>query len=539
MQYGVSAAGPSGQSGVAVSRPRSGHVVAAEYVLRPDETIISKTDLRGNVTYANDNFVRISGYSRDELVGSPQSIERHPYMPRQVFEDLWATLKEGKAWGGMIKNRCRNGDEYWVLAFVAPIVKDGQATGYTSIRVKPPEAALRATQALYDRLNAGDTSVVLRNGVPTPTSFGARVKRFFNFSLKAKFNLLALLITAVLGNGVVEVLLNDNPAEVLFILPGWMLIMLGLYALRRSVITPLKEATEFLGSLSSGNLYDRIPARGDDELGQVSQWLRILQVNIKLLVGQIQESTRQVNESSSRIAQGNTELAARTEAQSASLQQTAAAMDEITSTVVSNADNAASASDLVHRTSDVARDGRAAVSQVTAVMDDIYEGSRKITDIIAVIDSIAFQTNILALNAAVEAARAGEQGRGFAVVAGEVRALAQRSATAAKEIKELIVTSSGNVEKAHGSVRDAERTMSDILDSADKAAQLMTDIANASREQSVGVSQVSTAIAHLDELNSQNEAQVDAVADTSQGMLRQAQVLVDLVSEFKVVAPTR
>ena len=539
MQYGVSAVSPSGQSSRAVGRPRPQGVVAAEYVLRPDETIISKTDLRGNITYANDNFVRISGYSRDELVGSSQSIERHPYMPKQVFADLWATLKEGKAWGGMIKNRCKNGDEYWVLAFVAPIVKNGQTTGYTSIRVKPAEAPLRATQALYDRLNAGDNSVVLRNGVPTSTSFGARFKRFFNVSLKAKFNLMALLVTAVLGNGVVEVMLNGNPSEVFFILPGWLVILAGLYALRRSVITPLNEATEFLGSLSSGNLYDRIPARGDDELGQVSQWLRILQVNIKLLVGQIQESTRQVNESSSSIAQGNAELAARTEAQSASLQQTAAAMDEITSTVISNADNAASASELVHKTSDVARDGRNAVGQVTSVMDDIYEGSRKITDIISVIDSIAFQTNILALNAAVEAARAGEQGRGFAVVAGEVRALAQRSAMAAKEIKELIVASSGNVEKAHGSVRDAERTMSEILDSADKAAQLMTDIANASREQSVGVTQVSTAIAHLDELNSQNEAQVDAVADTSQGMLLQAHVLADLVSEFKVVAPTR
>ena len=342
-------------------------------------------------------------------------------------------------------------------------------------------------------------------------------------------------MTVVLGYGV----LAGDFSDACFMVPGWALALAALYALRRSVVVPLREATEFLGSLSSGNLYDRIPARGDDELGQISQWLRILQVNIKLLVGQIQESTRQVNESSSSIASGNTELANRTEAQSTSLQQTAAAMDEITSTVTSNADNAVSASDLVHKTSDVARQGRGAVSQVTSVMDEIYQGSRKINDIISVIDSIAFQTNILALNAAVEAARAGEQGRGFAVVAGEVRALAQRSANAAKEIKELIVTSSGHVEKAHGSVQEAERTMSEILDSADKAAQLMTDIANASREQSVGVSQVSAAIAHLDELNAQNEAQVDSVAETSQSMLRQAHVLAELVREFKVVAPSR
>lgn len=518
----------------------SGRAVApAEYVLRPNETIISKTDLKGNITYANDNFVRISGYTRDELIGAPQSIERHPYMPKQVFADLWSTLQDGKAWGGMIKNRCKNGDEYWVLAFVAPIVKNGEVTGYTSIRVKPAEQALAATIALYERLNQGDNSTVLHNGVPTSMSFWARTRRLFQFSLKTKFNLMALLVTLVLGGSGVSAVLNGRINELYILVPELAIILVGLYALRRSLISPLTDATKMLVSLSSGNLYDRIPARGDDELGQISQWLRILQVNIKLLVGQIQETTQLVNQSSAGIASGNAELAERTEAQSSSLQETAAAMEEITSTVKSNADNANSASDLVHKTSEVARDGRVSVGQVTAVMNDIYDGSRKINDIITVIDGIAFQTNILALNASVEAARAGEQGRGFAVVAGEVRALAQRSATAAKEIRELIVTSSGNVERAHASVREAEKTMGEILSSADKAAQLMIDIANASREQSVGVSQVSEAIAHLDQLNVQNEAQVDAVAGASQQMRRQAQSLSDLVSEFKIVAPSR
>lgn len=539
MQYGVSVAGPWAHSNAAVSSPRRGAAVAAEYILGPDETVISKTDLRGNITYANDDFVRISGYTREELIGAPQNIVRHPDMPKQAFADLWATLKQKKAWGGIICNRCKNGDVYWVLAFVAPIVKDTQVVGYTSIRVKPPEEALKVAKALYKRLNAGDTSVILRNGVATPTSLAARLKRVFNFSLGAKFNGLALLVTLILGALGANAVLIGRTAELYVIAPALALILVGLYALRRSVIAQLKEATGFLGSLSSGNLYDRIMARGDDELGQLSQWLRILQVNIRLLVSQIQESTRQVNESSSSIVHGNNDLAARTEAQSANLQQTATAMDEITSTVTSNADNAVSASALVHKTSDIAREGRGAMGQVTTVMNDIYEGSRKITDIISVIDAIAFQTNILALNAAVEAARAGEEGRGFAVVAGEVRALAQRSATAAKEIKELIVASSGNVEKAHGSVREAERTMSQILESAEKAAQLMTDIANASREQSVGVSQVSAAIAQLDQLNSQNESQVDAVAGTSQNMLRQANALAELVSEFKVVASTQ
>jgi aerotaxis receptor len=343
----------------------------------------------------------------------------------------------------------------------------------------------------------------------------------------------------VLGGSGVSAVLNGRINELYILVPELAIILVGLYALRRSLISPLTDATKMLVSLSSGNLYDRIPARGDDELGQISQWLRILQVNIKLLVGQIQETTQLVNQSSAGIASGNAELAERTEAQSSSLQETAAAMEEITSTVKSNADNANSASDLVHKTSEVARDGRVSVGQVTAVMNDIYDGSRKINDIITVIDGIAFQTNILALNASVEAARAGEQGRGFAVVAGEVRALAQRSATAAKEIRELIVTSSGNVERAHASVREAEKTMGEILSSADKAAQLMIDIANASREQSVGVSQVSEAIAHLDQLNVQNEAQVDAVAGASQQMRRQAQSLSDLVSEFKIVAPSR
>ena len=149
MQYGVSVAGPWAHSNAAISSPGRGAAVTAEYVLRPDETVISKTDLRGHITYANDNFVRISGYTREELIGAPQSIERHPDMPKHVFADLWATLKQNKAWGGMIHNRCKNGADYWVLAFVAPIVKDTQVVGYTSIRVKPPEEALKAAKALY------------------------------------------------------------------------------------------------------------------------------------------------------------------------------------------------------------------------------------------------------------------------------------------------------------------------------------------------------------------------------------------------------
>jgi methyl-accepting chemotaxis protein len=247
----------------------------------------------------------------------------------------------------------------------------------------------------------------------------------------------------------------------------------------------------------------------------------------------VRQAADSVATASTQIAQGNHDLSQRTEMQASALQQTAASMDELSSTVQQNADHANQANGLALRASDVARDGGASVEQVIHTMRGITESSRRIADIIGTIDGIAFQTNILALNAAVEAARAGEQGRGFAVVASEVRSLAQRSATAAKEIRQLITDSVERVEQGNHQVAQAGGTMQGVVQAIGEVAALMQGISSASREQSVGVHQVGEAVNQMDQVTQQNAALVEEAAAAAQSLNQQAQELVSAMSVFR------
>jgi len=251
-------------------------------------------------------------------------------------------------------------------------------------------------------------------------------------------------------------------------------------------------------------------------------------------VGEVRDRTQTITVASREIASGNADLSSRTESQASSLEETASSMEELTATVKQNADHAQQANQLVESASTIAATGGQIVSRVVDTMGSIKESSRKIVDIISVIDGIAFQTNILALNAAVEAARAGEQGRGFAVVAAEVRNLAQRSAGAAKEIKTLIGESVGNVDAGSKLVDEAGSTMGLIVDSVKKVANIMTEISEASREQSVGIEEVNRAITQMDEMTQQNAAMVEQAAAATESLEEQAQALTEVVHIFKL-----
>jgi len=255
---------------------------------------------------------------------------------------------------------------------------------------------------------------------------------------------------------------------------------------------------------------------------------------LREVVGQIKEASEAINTAAQEIAAGNQDLSARTEEQASSLEETASSMEELNATVRNNADNSRQANELAKNSNDIAVKGGAMVKEVIVTMDEIQESSRKIADIITVIDSIAFQTNILALNAAVEAARAGEQGRGFAVVASEVRNLAQRSATAAKEIKTLIAESVGKVESGTKLVGNAGRTMDDVVTSFEKVTHLVTGISDASREQSSGIDQVTKAVTQMDEVTQQNAALVEEAAAAAESLEEQARSLVKSVAMFKL-----
>ena len=320
---------------------------------------------------------------------------------------------------------------------------------------------------------------------------------------------------------------------------GILILCLGTFIawyITNTISVPLSNAGTIANAIAKGDLTQEIGATSDDEAGRLVDSLKTMQKNLVASVQQIKLGTETIAEGAREIAAGNAELSARTEAQAASLEQTASSMEALTSTVRQNADNARQANQLVVTASSVAIKGGNVVSQVVDTMGSIKESSRKIVDIIGVIDGIAFQTNILALNAAVEAARAGEQGRGFAVVAAEVRNLAQRSASAAKEIKSLIGDSVEKVDHGSKLVDDAGHTMQDIVNSVKRVADIMSEITAASLEQSNGIEEVNLSIGQMDEMTQQNAALVEQAAAAAEKMQEQAQNLAQAVSIFKLAS---
>ena len=305
-------------------------------------------------------------------------------------------------------------------------------------------------------------------------------------------------------------------------------------AIGRSVTRPLQQAVAVAEKVASGDLTSTIEVKSSDEVGQLLHALRSMNESLKKIAGEVRLGTESISSASKQLSAGNSDLSQRTEEQASSLEETASSMEELTSTVKQNAENAMQANQLAAGASDVAVEGGKVVGQVVQTMSSINDSSRKVVDIIGVIDGIAFQTNILALNAAVEAARAGEQGRGFAVVAGEVRSLAQRSAAAAKEIKELITDSVSKVDAGSALVDQAGKTMDAVVASVKRVTDIIAEIAAASHEQTAGIEQVNQAIAQMDEVTQQNAALVEEAAAAAESLQDQAAQLVDAVSVFRV-----
>lgn len=326
-------------------------------------------------------------------------------------------------------------------------------------------------------------------------------------------------------------------SEKLLIALGLIALIVGVAAgvlLTRSITRPLARAVRLAEQVASGDLTTDIQITSKDEVGALQAALKRMNESLLKTVSEVRAGTETIVTASQQIAAGNLDLSSRTEQQASSLEETASSMEELTDTVRQNADNARQANALAQSASEVATRGGDVVSQVVVTMASINESSKKIADIIAVIDGIAFQTNILALNAAVEAARAGEQGRGFAVVASEVRNLAQRSAGAAKEIRSLIIDSVSKVETGGLLVEQAGATMEEIVQGITRVTDIMSEIASASAEQTVGIEQVNSAITQMDAVTQQNAALVEEAAAAAESLQDQAASLAQLVSTFKV-----
>jgi len=743
-------------------------VTKQERIVPADITIISETDLKGHITYINDDFIRVSGFSEKELIGQAHNIVRHPDMPEEAFEDLWATLNQGHSWMGIVKNRCRNGDYYWVNSFVAPRRENGRTIGFLSVRTAATRDHIQLAADFYSRIKQKQTNGfrlnrgrVERVPIYSPAFWWSLVSmrarmlggiglnailyvfvayyanlithdmdqaaREFDEKLLLGFATSGLLLTTGLGlllmrsltarlrlivqlldritegnyRNHIEIKSNhetdrvmesiksmqghfdaemnktkrlaeqnqriryaldwsaagtmivDNDATIIYqnkaqiemfrkaehdlraVLPDFdatqligksidifhknpahqrnmianltqpenLSVVMGARTFRLTVAPVLDKNGERLGISASwadytselaverevnaivqaavaGNFSQRIDiigkegflkqlsedinrlmevssrglnevvrvlealARGDltekitDDytgiFGKLKDDANMTVAKLSTIIYQICASAESIDMASREIVSGNRDLSGRTELQAANLEQTAASMGELTGTVKQNAQHALQANQLASGASDVATKGGAVVKQAVVTMNEISASSKKIADIIGIIDGLAFQTNILALNAAVEAARAGEQGRGFAVVASEVRSLAQRSATAAREIKALIEDSVSKVTSGAQLVGEAGRTMDDVVGAIQRVASIMSEITAASHEQSAGIEQVSRAIAQMDEATLQNAALVEEAAAAAESLGEQTQLLDKSVHAFKL-----
>jgi aerotaxis receptor len=514
-------------------------VTNREVELSADQAIVSKTDLNGNITYVNPYFVQVSGFSEDELIGAPQNILRHPDMPPEAFADLWHSIKGGTPWTGLVKNRCKNGDFYWVKANITPIREAGRTLGYMSVRTKAEPDQVAAAQAAYQLIRAGDKRIAIRNGQVIHLGFKNLLSRLSHMSLGMRIWAATSGVNVLLALVCIASLFGDGAADLTrytifgatFI--GLLVNVFLWYTLRTSVLQPLGRALDGARSIAAGDLSGSFDTDATDEVGQLLRALQQMNNNLIATIRDVHVNVATMAVATRQIAAGNADLSGRTESQAASLEETASSIDEFSSTVKQNAENSAQANDLALAASEVAVEGGQIVSEVIATMDEINASSKKIVDIIGLIEGIAFQTNILALNAAVEAARAGEQGRGFAVVAGEVRNLAQRSSMAAKDIKQLIHVSVGKVGVGMERANRAGDTMEQVVSAVQQVTAIMREISTASREQSIGVDQVNQAIAHMDQVTQQNAALVEEAAAAAASLANEAGDLKQAVSLFK------
>ncbi|MCW5654253.1 PAS domain-containing methyl-accepting chemotaxis protein [Hydrogenophaga sp.] len=508
-------------------------VTQREFEFPDNATLMSTTDTQSHIAYANAAFVEVSGFTLEEIQGQPHNLVRHPDMPREAFADMWATLKGGEPWTALVKNRRKNGDHYWVRANAVPVIRQGRHQGYMSVRTKASREEIAAAERLYADMREGRAGHLrLHKGLLLRTGLAGLRSVFKTMRVRSRIRLpLAVLLVALLGGAAA---LGLGAAQWgTFAALSVVAVGLAGWFLESQIAGPLEQLREQALRVATGDTQQVAHMDRVDEIGMTLRTVGQLGLMFRWLIDDVSQQVLTVQTAVTEIAQGNNDLSQRTEQAASSLQQTAASMEQMTATVRQNADTSRQANQLSSTASEAASRGGQAVSQVVDTMGRITESSRRISDIIGVIDGIAFQTNILALNAAVEAARAGEQGRGFAVVAGEVRSLAQRSAEAAKEIKQLIGASVDTVEAGTRLVDEAGKTMDEIVVQVQRVSDLISEISAATIEQSGGIQQVSQAVGHLDQVTQQNSALVEQGTAASQSLQQQAQRLVEAVSVFR------
>jgi methyl-accepting chemotaxis protein len=528
-------------------------------------------DIKGNITAVNDNFAAVTGYSASEIVGNHHSMFADPvYKASAEYKAFWDKLGRGEADEGQYKRIGKGGKEIWLQASYNPILDaDGKpfkvvkyATDITEEKLITADstgqlAAISKVMGVIEFDLKGNITAVNDNfaavtGYSEGEIVGKHHSMFADDVYKASAEYKAFWDKLGrgepddgqykrIGKGGKEIWLQASYNPIMdadgkpFKVVKYATDITEQHKNAEALQSAVVETQQVIEQAKAGDLANRVPLEGKTgAIASLCDGVNALMDKMTEIIMQVREAGETINTASGEIATGNNDLSTRTEQQASSLEETASSMEELASTVKQNAENAQQANQLASAASGVAVKGGEVVGNVVTTMSAINESARKIEDIISVIDGIAFQTNILALNAAVEAARAGEQGRGFAVVAGEVRNLAQRSASAAKEIKELITDSVGKTTEGTQQVEEAGATMEEIVASVQRVTDIMGEISAASTEQSTGIDQVNTAITSMDEVTQQNAALVEEAAAAAESLVEQANSLMDTVSSFNL-----
>ncbi|HEX5784050.1 MAG TPA: methyl-accepting chemotaxis protein, partial [Burkholderiaceae bacterium] len=508
-------------------------VTQNEQKLLDDQTLISVTDLKGRITYANKAFISLSGYLEDELLGQPHNIVRHPDMPEEAFRDLWATIESGSPWSGLVKNRRKNGDFYWVRANATPMRDGDRIVGYLSVRTKPAEDEVRAAEGLYARMRqeaqSGHQVHVLERGRVVRAGLLARWGRQVTPGLRGR-----ILWLTVLSATIPQLLLQLGVPPTLSMVCAWgAAVGAGLW-IWQLMGAPLHRVVAQANRVAAGDLSENLRLTESGLLGELQQALAQVQLTTRTVVRDVRHEVGNLRGGTQEIAMGNNDISNRVESQASSIEQTAASMEQINGTVKQTTDTAAQGAELANHTLAIARRSHESVQAVTDTMQGIEESSRRIGDIIKVIEGVAFQTNILALNAAVEAARAGDAGRGFAVVAAEVRALAQRTSSAAKEIRDLIEESHRRVQDGALRAGEARARVDESMAAVDKVTAMLDGIRTATQQQLSGTSHITQALSDMDDITQQNAAMVEELAAASRSLNDQVDAVHYSIRVFRL-----
>jgi methyl-accepting chemotaxis protein len=527
--------------------------------------------LDGTILKANETYLNMLGYAESELVGENVSMVLDPsFAKSDAYRNLWDKLVNGGTDAGQYKRIAKDGHEVWIQASYNPIYNlKGKPFKVVNYTMDITEAKLKAadnagqisgihqTQGVIEFDLTGKILSVNENflniaGYSENEVVGKHHSMFvepayrMSHEYKAFWDALnrgeaqvgqvkrigkggAVVWMQAIYNPILD--MNDKPFKVV----KYATDITEQHNNAETLASAVAETQSIIENAKVGDLRNRVPLDGKSgSIASLCDGVNALMDKMTEVVVQVREASETINTAAGEISSGNNDLSSRTEQQASSLEETAASMEELASTVKQNAENSKQANQLASAASGVAVKGGEVVGQVVTTMTSINESAKKIEDIISVIDGIAFQTNILALNAAVEAARAGEQGRGFAVVAGEVRNLAQRSATAAKEIKELITDSVSKTAQGTAQVEEAGKTMHEIVTSVQRVTDIMAEITAASVEQSTGIDQVNQAVTSMDEVTQQNAALVEEAAAAAESLVDQAESLIEVVSAFKL-----